>query len=113
MGHWGTGIFENDIAADVKDLMEELLEQGLSIDEATAQVLDEYEDELEDEEDRFDALLAIAQIQISHGALQEEIGQAVLELIDSGVDALRWQNSGGEEERQQILAQLRACLADA
>lgn len=113
MGHWGIGIFENDIAADVKDLMEELLEQGLTIDEATAQVLDEYEDELEDEEDGFDALLAIAQIQISCGALQEEIGQAVLELIDSGADAPRWQGSGVEEERQQILAQLRACLADA
>lgn len=113
MGHWGVGVFENDIAADVKDLIEELLGQGLTIDDATVQVLDEYEDELEDEEDRFDALLAIAQIQISHGALQEEIGQAVLELIDSGVDALRWQNSGVEEERQQILAQLCAYLADA
>jgi len=66
MGHWGSGIFENDVAADVKDLMEELLEQGLTIDEATAQALDEYEDE----EDRNDALLVIAQIQLSCGALQ-------------------------------------------
>jgi len=37
----------------------------------------------------------------------------VLELIDSGTDVPRWQGSGVEEERREILAQLRACLAGA
>lgn len=48
MGCWGTGIFEDDLALDVKDIYDELISKGYKDNQVTAKVLELYK-EVEDD----------------------------------------------------------------
>ena len=60
MGSWGTSIFANDTACDVRGMYEELLCYGHTPEDAEQQVLQELEMDIDDPENDPDAWLALA-----------------------------------------------------
>ena len=90
MGAWGTGIFSDDTACDIRDDFREYLGEGLSGEQATARILDEYKSSLADPYDAGLVWLALGATQWKLGRLDEETLAQALHVIDSGGSLLRW-----------------------
>jgi hypothetical protein len=89
MGTWGQGIFHDDVAADVRAAWEAALRDGLSTEEATAQVIRSLRPPrggrvFEDEEKVF--WLALAAAQSDRGRLEPKIRDRALAIIEAGGD---------------------------
>lgn len=114
MGTWGTAIFSDDTAVDVRESFRDLIGDGLSPEDATARVLAEYRSSLTDPNDGPPFWLGLAVTQWKSGRLQEDVKARALEVIDSGADLRRW--SGDEKlvrARQIVLAKTREMLLSA
>jgi hypothetical protein len=48
VGTWGTGIFDDDVAADVRGAWDDAVASGANATEATQRVLDEFNELIED-----------------------------------------------------------------
>lgn len=48
MGVWGTGIFSEDIACDIREAYRELVGEGLTGQQATDALLEEWREDLDD-----------------------------------------------------------------
>ena len=72
VGAWGTGIFDGDTAADVRDDWREALLDGLEPEAATARVLERHRDALRDADDEVVVWLALAAAQAQAGRLLPE-----------------------------------------
>jgi hypothetical protein len=111
LGTWGYEIFADDITADIKDDFEEYIEDGLSVYEATERILERYQRRVRDKADprRY---LALASLQMEQGGLQEDIKQAVLNIIESGKDLEAWEGDGKDalESRKKVLNELKSKL---
>ena len=73
MGAWGCGLFEDDVAVDVKLAFEGALEEGMTVPAATKQTLEEFEDSLDDEDDGPIVILSLAALQWERGKPQERL----------------------------------------
>lgn len=81
---------ENDVFADVKSVMDELLSDGLSMSYATAEVLDQFGGEEDDDIDDAPYVhIAIAMSQLEHGKILKKTKARTLELIDARIEALQ------------------------
>ncbi|MBP1967097.1 hypothetical protein [Paenibacillus aceris] len=87
MGAWGTAIFSDDLASDIKDEFRELIAEGHDGETATNIVVENWKSELEDYEVRSVFWLSLA-----------------LEIIISGEDLKRW------EEEPKLLIQRKKVL---
>ena len=112
MGTWGTGIFDDDLAADIQGDFDQALEDGLTVKEATQRVIEAYQEVLEDEDEGPVVYLALATLQLEQDELQPEIRKKALEIIETGKGLARWEEAGGEElaERKQVLEDLKIDL---
>jgi len=115
MGTWGAEIFESDMACDVRDRYQDMMEQGLSCGEATDQLLAEYADELETFPETASIFwLSLAKVQHDSGAIDARIKTKALAMIDEGVDLSSWKELGADEEtlkeREQVLQAFRKVL---
>jgi hypothetical protein len=90
MGAWGTGIFEDDLASDVRDGYTELLGEGWEGPAATLQILGEHADALDDPDDAPVLWIALATIQWQKGRLEQSTLQHALDAIDSRAALSRW-----------------------
>lgn len=115
MGAHGTELFDDDVAMDVQAIFEEALENGMSVGAATEQVLDEYEEYLEDTDDGPIVWLALAALQLERDALQPRVRREALAAIESEEDMERWEESGEDlhAERRRVLDELKARLEAA
>ena len=113
MGAWGYGIFEDDVALDVRGDFEEAVNGGASIEEASAVILGEYAEELEDVDDGPVVYLALAALQVERGRVQDPIRREALRVIDEGTNLPRWEDAGEEAltARKRVLDDLRTALA--
>jgi hypothetical protein len=107
MGAWETGIFDDDLALDVKEEFTEALREGLSVQEATEQILESYEDALEDEEEAGVIYFALAELQMKKRKLQSEIKQRALDLIERDQDVERWKDTEEFNKRKSVLEDLK------
>lgn len=48
MGAWGTAIFSDDVACDIRDDYKELIGEGLSNEDATNQLIENYSGTIND-----------------------------------------------------------------
>jgi hypothetical protein len=105
MGSWGTGIFDNDEACDVRDLYRALLANKVTDDDAMRQVLDKFADATNP-----DAVwIALAASQWKLGRLVPEVRDRSLEVIDSGHELDEtWE--GELQKRKTVLERLRVQL---
>jgi hypothetical protein len=106
MGTWGTGLFMDDIACDVRDHYRALLEDQVEDDEATRLTIEKFRAYI-DETDGV-ALLALAVTQSTLGRLDPDIQVQALAAVDRGGDLDTW-----EEENPRLLAKRRAVLEKA
>jgi hypothetical protein len=100
MGAWGTGIFQDDTACDVRDDYRQHLGNGFSGPEATARVLEEYASSLSDPEQAGVVWLALAATQWRCGRLDSTTLENALRVIDSGSDLVRWKDAGRDCKRR-------------
>ncbi|MHB8644523.1 MAG: DUF4259 domain-containing protein [Thermomicrobiales bacterium] len=113
MNAWGYDIFDNDEAADVRALFERELNNGASIAHATAVVLHESADALQDPEAGPIVWLALATLQLHRKTLQPEVRDHALAVIEGGEDLKRWEAEASPEDaagRKRVLDDLRERL---
>ncbi len=111
MGAWGTAIFSDDTAADVRERFRDLLGDGLSAEEATSRLLAEYASSLDDPNDGPSFWLGLAVTQWKCGRLQADVKMRALQAIDSGADLRRWSgNAKLVNTRRAVLVKTREQL---
>lgn len=114
MSTWGTGVFSDDTACDVRDGYVDLIGDGLTGVEATQKLLREWSTALEDPDEGPVFWLALAAIQWKKGRLEEFVLQRALAIIDTGADLARWNaNSREYRKRKKVLEKLRAQLTSS
>ncbi len=106
MGVWGTGLFSDDTACDVRDHYRELLEDGVEDDAASQQTVERFRAYL-DESDGI-PLLALAVTQSKLGRLDPEIRDRALAVLERGADLEMW-----ERDNPKLLPRRRATLEKA
>jgi hypothetical protein len=113
MGAWGTDIFDDDVATDVRSTFENELEGGGSAAHATAVVLREWSEALDDKDDGPIVWLALAALQLDRKALQKSVKEHALSVIESGENQRRWDEETAPDDaakRRTVLETLRARL---
>ena len=112
MGAWGTALFSDDTACDVRDSYVDLVGDGLTGPEATHALLREWSTTLNDSYESPVFWLALAATQRKCGRPEPRVLQQALNLIDSGSDLARWGESDSKDfkKRKVVLEKLRAQL---
>ena len=109
MGTWGTGLFSDDEACDLRDDYRDYLGEGLSGEEATNRLIKEYG--IDKREPWGDTVfwLALSSVQWMAGRLEERVLQRALEIIDSGEDLKRWEENDKQSirKRKEVLQKLK------
>lgn len=90
MGVWGTALFSNDVACDIRDHYRELIEDGVDDAEATRQIMTRYQASFDDPDDGTSAILALAITQSKIGRLDPVIRDRAVAAIDGGGDLSVW-----------------------
>jgi len=114
MGAWGTAIFSDDTALDVRDEWREAILDGLNAEEATTRLVKSFDDYLGDDEDTERLCwMALAAAQFETGRLLPEVRDRALAILDDGGDVGRWREDGDEvlaRQRERVLGRLAAKL---
>ena len=111
MGAWGANLYQDDVALDVKDEYKDNLRRGKTNEETMQEIIDKYQELLEDEEDRGVFWLALADTQWNLGRLDEQVKKQALEIIELGTDLKRWEvNEKLYNKRKEILEKLKEKL---
>jgi hypothetical protein len=111
MGTWGTGLYSDDTACDVRDDYKDILGQGISEAEATNRLLQEWKSELADPDVAPVFWLTLADVQWNLGRLQEQVKEKALTIIENGSDLTRWlPEKKLEKKRKVVLERLRQKL---
>jgi hypothetical protein len=103
---WGTDLFSDDVARDVRGYYRELLEDGIDDDAATQLTLERFRTYLEESDGV--ALLALAVTQSKLGRLDPAIRDQALAVLDRGADLEMW-----EHDNPKLLPKRRAALEKA
>jgi hypothetical protein len=106
VGVWGTDLFSDDLACDIRDHYRELLEDGIEDGAATRLILEKFRAYLEESEGI--ALLAFAVTQSKLGRLDPDIRDRALAVLDGGADLEVW-----ERENPKLLPKRRTVLEKA
>lgn len=113
MGVWSTALFGDDTACDVRDAYRELVANGSSGPEATDQLLRDWGEIIDDEDDGPIFWLALAAAQWAYGRLEERVKANAVAIIDNRSSLGLWSEGGDSKilkRRQAALAKLRAQL---
>lgn len=106
MGVWGTDLFSDDVACDIRDHYRELLEDGVDDRAATQQTVEKFGPYLEEPDGV--AVLALAVTQSRLGRLDSDIRDRALAVLDRGGDLEIWQR-----DNPKRLSKRRATLDKA
>jgi len=107
MGTWGTGLFADDMARDVRDAYRDHIGDGLSGPAATDALLHEYTGQLDDSDGGPVFWLALAATQWRLGRLEDRVKAKALTIITSRADLRRWQDDPrGLKRREAVLVKL-------
>ena len=111
MGAWGTALFSDDIACDVRDSYVDLVGDGLTGPEATKALLREWSACLDDSDGSPVFWLALAATQWKCGRLESHVLQEALNVIGSGSDLAKWESGSKDfRKRKVVLDRLRTQL---
>lgn len=100
MGAWGVEVFEDDVTLDARDELEEALDDGLSIEEAIAQVREDLDGLLDDPEDNPKVVLALAVTAHERGVLPDSLRQEALQVLRDGAILKLWEGTPDYAARQ-------------
>lgn len=110
MGIWGTALYSDDLASDLRGEFRDLIGEGLSPTDAVNRLSTEYSSSLHDPDEAPVFWLALADTGWRLGRLDEQVRQNALDVINSGQDLARWENSRDRNKRDQVLAKLQTLL---
>lgn len=96
MGVFGVKIYEDDIALDVKEEYLEKLKNGIDDKIALKEMVEEYEDSINDIDDGPVFWIALANTMWKVGRLTEKVKKVALKSIDKNLT--RWRNEVDEKE---------------
>jgi hypothetical protein len=104
MGVWGTAIFSDDNASDIRDEYRTLLGDGISGPEATDRLIKQWQPSSGRDPDLAAVFwLALAVSQWKSGRLEERVKREAIQVIDSGAAIRAWKGSSLEGKRAQVL----------
>ena len=112
MGAWGTKIFQDDLAQDIKETYIDLLKQGKKNEEITKKLIEKYANNLDKDEISV-FWFALADIQWDYGRLLDNVKEQALSYIKSGEDLKRWKEEAEEKDylkRKEVLKNLEQKL---
>ena len=109
MGTWGVGLFESDLAADMRGDWDEAIADGRSPDEAMKLLIERYADHCAEDQDEGPVFwFAIATLELdARGEVNDHSRDRALDAIPADLE--RWTLEGTPEDRQErerILAEL-------
>ncbi len=113
MGIWGPGIFQNDIAEDVRDEYLAQLKSGKTNREVTAALMAEYQTDGEESAyDNLEFLLALAMVQWKYGRLMPEVKAAAMELLRTDEHLEEWTKESRTvyRKRCEVIRQFRETM---
>lgn len=111
MGTWGTEIFSDDLASDIKSEFRDKIGFGKTSIEATEELLIDYSEEIKDYDESSVFWLSLASTQWSLGRLLENVKEKALEIIENGRDLDRWKDDlNNLKKRKTVLDKLKIKL---
>lgn len=110
MGTWGTALFSDDLAADLRGEFRDLIGEGLTAEAAINRLKTEFKASLRDPDEESVFWLALADTGWRLGRLDHDVLQNALRVIDSGQDLARWEDTADRKKREQVLIKLRTKL---
>lgn len=113
MGTFGTAIFSNDLACDIRDEFKELIGEGLTPEQATNGLIISNADSLNDPDEASVFWLALAAIQWKTGRLLDSVKEKAIRIIDDGTDLERWELEGDKKlvvQREKQVQKLKEQL---
>lgn len=110
MGTWGTGLFSDDLANDVREEFRDLIGEGLTTEAAVSRMVREYKSSLRDPGEESVFWLALADTGWRLGRLEDAILKNALRVIDSGQDLAKWEDGADRKRREKVLEKLRTKL---
>src|SRR4051794_41739070 len=96
LGAWGTAIFSDDSASDVRDEWREAILDGLSPEDATQRLLETFDDYLEQADTEKLFWMGLAAAPMETGRPLPGGCDRALAIIDGGGGVGRWRGGGGE-----------------
>lgn len=107
MGAWGTGLYQDDIACDVRDYYIDCLRED--DESAENKTLEYFEEEICDDEDGPVVWFALADTQWKYGRLSEMVKNRALEYIDNGINLQLWNEVDNKlyAKREKVLSDLK------
>jgi len=106
VGVWGTGLFSDDEACDIRNYYRQLLEDGTEDGAATRLTLEKFAPYLNESDSVGRIALAVTQSKL--GRLEPDVRDRALAIIDAGADLAVW-----ELENPKLLSKRRAVLETA
>lgn len=97
MGTWGTGLYSNDSACDIRGDYIDKLKRGKTNDEATQELINSNRDIMGDVEEEPLFWFALADTQWNYGRLLPKVKEKALYFLSQDKELQRWKES---DERQ-------------
>jgi len=94
MGAWGTSLYANDTASDIRGDYVDKLKRGKTNEEATQELIDANRDIMGDVEDEPLFWFALADTQWNYGRLLPEVKEKALYFLSQEQELERWKESG-------------------
>lgn len=110
MGTWGTALYSDDFASDLRGGLRDLIGQGLSSEQAVDRLTAENQSSLTDLDEAPVFWLAVAHTAWKLGRPNQRATEKALEIIKNGSDLDRWTDSKLRAKRQLVLTQIEADL---
>lgn len=110
MGTWGTALYSDDLAADIRSDFRDLIGQGLAADDALERLLSEYSCSFNDPDEAAVFWLAVADTAWRLGRPVVRATAEALNVIESGADLRRWEVAKDRRARGLVLDKLAANL---
>jgi len=113
VGTWGTALYSDDLAADLRSEFRDLIGGGLSADEAVERLATEHASSLDDPDETPVFWLAVAHAAWKLGRPHARATTEALRAIETGADLLRWPHAKDRRKREAVLEQGAATLRSA
>ena len=106
MGTWGTSLYSDDLASDLRDEFRTLIGDGLSTGEAIDRLAGEYLKSPPDPDDTRVFWLVVADTAWRLGRPHRRATREALRVIKSGAELERWTDPKARRQRERTLAQV-------
>lgn len=97
MGAWGTSLYANDSASDIRGDYVDKLRRGMSNEEVTEELIKRNWEVMDDEEEEPLFWYALADTQWNYGRLLPEVKEKALYFLGQDAELERWRESGQKQ----------------